>query len=169
MFAVTHAASAILIAEKISNPWWIFIIGIISHYFLDLIPHGDRMLEEGIEIDGEPKKRAIKRLAYVTLVDLLITAAYIIYLFYLNIFSNPFNTALAIFAVLLPDMLMGIGKIIYVFNLNASKNILIRINSKLYKIHFFIHDLIPSKMSVWTGVVLQIFLTLLFLYLAKLL
>lgn len=164
MFAVTHTASALLIAEKIYNPWWIFIIGIISHYFLDLIPHGDRLLEKGLNDNGEIKKRAIKRLIYVTIVDLIITAILIVYFFTTSKIINPYNTALAIFAVLLPDTLMGLGKMTYIFNFPNPKNFFVKLNLKLYRLHYLIHEFIPGEMPIWQGLILQIFITALFLY-----
>ena len=46
MFLTVHATAAVLITQKISNPLLAFIIGFISHYILDAIPHGDDKIFE---------------------------------------------------------------------------------------------------------------------------
>lgn len=165
MFATIHTASGLLIASKISDPWGIFFIGIIFHYILDLIPHGDRYLETGMYDTGEVKKKAIVRVIIVTLVDLSISASLFIIFLWMNNFVNWQYYLLALAAVLLPDILMGFGKLTYLFNFQGSKNFLIKLNLKIYHFHVRVHNFFPSKMPLWQGLLLQLSITVFFIFL----
>lgn len=44
MFLTIHATAGVLIAEHTNNIYLAFIAGAISHFILDIIPHGDQHL-----------------------------------------------------------------------------------------------------------------------------
>jgi hypothetical protein len=165
MFATVHTASALLIASKTSNPWWIFFIGLISHFILDFIPHGDRNLDNGLYNDQE-KRSTIIRLIWITLSDLFISLILsIYYLIYTN-FTNWQAVIFAVFVVLFPDLFMGLSKIIYAAKKENIKNIFIKIILIVYGWHKRIHDFLPNKMRLEIGLILQIFIIFIFLALA---
>lgn len=169
MFATVHTASAILIATKISSPWWIIFLSLLSHYLLDFIPHGDQILEDGLYETGNRRKKAIIRLTVVTIIDLIITLT--LTLIFIKWLSGVFwgNIALAVFAVLAPDFLMGFGKIIYILKLEYKKNIFIKFILLTYDFHYKIHTFLTNKYQVfhkiklWQGILLQLFIIIIFL------
>jgi len=163
MFATVHTASGLLIASKISNPWWIFFIGLISHYLIDLIPHGDRHLEDGLYNADTKKNKVILKIILIILIDLTISCSLVIYYLMINSWVNWQNTILAVFVVLLPDFLMGLAKITNLFKLENSKNFLIKLNLKIYKVHIKVHNFFPSKMPLTVGLIIQLALIIIFL------
>jgi len=165
MFATIHTASGLLIASKVSNPVWIFFIGIISHFLLDIIPHGDRYLEKGVYETGKTRQKAIIRMILITIFDLLLSLSLFFVVLKINNFVDWQLYIIALIAVLLPDISMGLGKITYVFHFDNSNNFFIKLNLKLYKYHLKIHNLIPLEIPLASGIVFQLFLAGLFIYL----
>ena len=54
MFLTAHTSVALLISTKIINPFLGFILGFISHFLVDIIPHGDESI--GIKSSKLAKK-----------------------------------------------------------------------------------------------------------------
>lgn len=50
MFLTVHATVGIIIGQATQNVWLAFIAGVISHFLIDIIPHGDQDLKEGKKI-----------------------------------------------------------------------------------------------------------------------
>lgn len=55
MFLTAHTAVALKIAQVAPNPALAFVFGVISHFILDAIPHGDESIGEGVK-EGNYKK-----------------------------------------------------------------------------------------------------------------
>ena len=49
MFLTVHAPAGALLGVLFGNPFFAFIFGVLSHFFLDAIPHGDREVREWLE------------------------------------------------------------------------------------------------------------------------
>ena len=138
MFLTVHGAIGVIIGEQVKNPIWAFVVGLISHYIFDLIPHGDTKA---------PKKwQNIIHLSLIAFLDIIIL---IIFLLWLGTRVNIINisTAFAFLGATLPDYLQGI----YFLS-----------NRKLFKrhqrLHDFFHFLIADKFewNFYVGLGLQI-------------
>ena len=76
MFITPHTSIALWITTKVSDPMEAFIFGVVSHFILDIIPHGDESI-------GEHKKTKKGRLFYmlkVAFVDVVLATA-LVFLF----------------------------------------------------------------------------------------
>ena len=92
MFLTVHASLGTLIGQHINTAWLAFILGIISHYFLDLIPHGDS------NIHGTQKFFALASL------DAVCLGILVVFLFTQIPFEYPKNIAWAIVGAIIPDI-----------------------------------------------------------------
>lgn len=106
MFLAVHAAVGAIAGNAVKTPETAFLLGFVSHFFLDMIPHGDEAMLEGYQ-SGRARKRA---LLYVT-VDGLVTIALIAFFFWRSDFFNPGFVAMGITGGVLPDLLVGIAQI----------------------------------------------------------
>lgn len=129
MTLTTHAAIGAAIGTFVASPLEGFMLGAVSHFLVDMIPHGDNQLADLFRVHKK-KKLAV---AYVT------TDAAIAILFVLSIFamkSGSANVALsaAIAGSILPDLLVGLFEALKLKPLK-----------KFYKFHFFFHDFFSRK------------------------
>lgn len=97
MFLTVHAVAGEVAAQSLSvSPVWAFIIGFISHFFIDALPHGDEDL-------GAPHQHNLVRfLVLLTLLDLSIMALVQAFLWKAGLITNP-AVLLAAFGAMLPD------------------------------------------------------------------
>lgn len=105
---VSHAAVGALIGAAGPNPYVAFGLGIVSHFLLDMVPHGDELMLENYK--SGRKSQARRALAYVTM-DAIITAYAI-----MAILSNAppeLHAAMkwGIVGGILPDLLVGVYEI----------------------------------------------------------
>jgi xanthine/uracil permease len=107
MFLAVHAAVGAIAGNAVSNPVAAFSLGFISHFFTDMIPHGDENMYEGYK-NGQKVTRAV---LYVAL-DSIATIVLIAVFFIRQDFFNPVNVALGIAGGLLPDLLVGAVEIL---------------------------------------------------------
>ena len=103
MFLAVHAAVGAITGNVAPDPVSAFSIGFLSHFLVDMIPHGDEHMYEGYK-NGARVRRAI---LYVT-VDALATMVLVALLFIDQDFFSTRNVALGIIGGLLPDLLVGI-------------------------------------------------------------
>lgn len=106
MFLAVHAAIGAVAGTAVSHPTGAFALGFISHFFTDMIPHGDEHMYEGYK-SGNKVGRA---LLYVGL-DALVTIGLIALLFIKQDFFSPLAVALGIAGSLLPDLMVGLVEI----------------------------------------------------------
>ena len=142
MFLTTHTSLALFISTKIMNPFLGFILGFISHFLIDIIPHGDENI--GIKSSKLAKKERFIFLGFIGFFDLLL--AIILVYFFLK-FSKINN--IIVFATVigswLPDILwMSID----FFNLKFLNWFL--------KFHKYMHTLIDYRYSLVYGLFFQI-------------
>jgi hypothetical protein len=100
MFMVSHAAVGALIGAAVPNSYAAFSLGFLSHFVLDMIPHGDELMLENYK--SGKKSKARRAMAYVTM-DAIITA----YAIMAILSSAPTS----IVGAILPDLLVGIYEI----------------------------------------------------------
>lgn len=148
MLISVHAAAGVIIAQKAFSPFNAFIIGVISHFVLDFIPHGDRKL-----IRWFSKKINRDLILSLNIFDAFITIVYILYIYSYTILPNPHNLFWAILGSILPDFLNIYSQIV-----NP------KILTSYSKFHEAIHDYIPSKMTVKEGLTLQLVLIVVLIY-----
>ncbi len=130
MTMTSHATVGTLIGYFIGNPIAGFILGVLSHYLLDLIPHGD------YKINVEYRKtrtRVKKALAYGT-IDAIAAIFLILFLVNWKDLVNLESISWAIAGAVLPDFLVGI------YDFTKSKYL-----SPLNKLHFAFHDYFIKK------------------------
>lgn len=144
MFIAGHAAAGALIGEQIgTSPLLIFTLSMVSHFLLDVIPHGD-----GHHVDDyfSGTKKHLKNLYNVLVVDTVATIIMVAwFMAYANI--NRIAVAWGIIGGVLPDLLVGINEV--------WKNSRIKWFSKF---HFLVHNALIDRIKVkpWPGAVLQI-------------
>lgn len=106
MFLAIHASAGALAGNAVGSPITAFALGFVSHFFIDMIPHGDAHMYEGYK-SGERKMRAVLYLS----ADVVATIALIIAFFVMEDFFSVRNVSLGIIGGLLPDLIVGIYEI----------------------------------------------------------
>ena len=107
MFLTTHASVAVAITASSSNPLLAFVVGWISHFLLDLIPHGDRGLNEWVE-----KGSRLKRITAAAAIDGCIAVLFFLAMILAFPLLDFRVAAAAALGSVLPDVLWGIAEIV---------------------------------------------------------
>ena len=71
MFLSVHTITGALIGERIADPFWAFGLALLSHFVLDMIPHGD--------FKRSPKLNNYIYIALGGLLDIAILSVFLIY------------------------------------------------------------------------------------------
>ncbi|MBU0531448.1 MAG: hypothetical protein ABIG32_03185 [Candidatus Uhrbacteria bacterium] len=130
MTITTHATVGTLIGYSIGNPVAGFILGIISHYVLDLIPHGDYL----INVEFRKTKKKIKRaIAYGT-IDAVTAIFLILWIVNWKDFSGMQAISWAIAGAVLPDLMVGL------YDFTKSRYL-----RPFNQLHFIFHDYFIKK------------------------
>ncbi len=150
MFITVHAATASLLGRYINHSILAFVAGLISHFILDMIPHGDEHLGKkflGIKIKkGEAD---FKILALYGSIDAFFLAIFLIFLFKNFEFANTNYVIWAIIGGILPDILVAIHKLTNLRILNWF--------AKLHgRIHRFLIAKLPTDIPLKIGILGQI-------------
>lgn len=106
MFLAVHAAIGAVTGNAVQHPTAAFALGFVSHFFTDMVPHGDEHMYEGYK-SGNKVTRA---LLYVG-ADALATIVLIALCFIKQDFFHPVSVALGIAGSLLPDLMVGLAEI----------------------------------------------------------
>ncbi len=130
MTLTTHATVGTLIGYSIGDPVAGFVLGLISHLLLDMIPHGDH----DMNINFRVNKTRMKRIFAYGTVDAI--AAIFLVLIIINWKDLvPINTiSWAIAGSILPDLLIGLH------DLTKWKWL-----DSFNKLHFYFHDFFVKK------------------------
>ena len=99
MLLTVHASLAVLIGQHVKSSWLAFILGIISHFFLDAIPHGDKNIE---------KNGHIRKLIALAILDTISLGTFLAILFTHVHFAHPKIIAWAIIGSIIPDISWGL-------------------------------------------------------------
>lgn len=108
MFITIHAAAGALIGRQIANPALAFIIGLLSHFLLDIIPHGDKEMGKkffGVDLKFLKKEDEFKIMALYGSLDALVMSIFLIFLYRNFDFAKTDNVSWAIIGGILPDIL----------------------------------------------------------------
>ncbi|MBU0516372.1 MAG: hypothetical protein KJ621_16570 [Proteobacteria bacterium] len=105
MFLTVHATAGILVGQYTGNIWLGLFGGLISHFMLDIIPHGDNALISG-EFNFTQKE--VSFLKKLTLIDTSIMTILILFLYWQNVIALSLPILAGIAGGLLPDFLDGI-------------------------------------------------------------
>jgi len=143
MFLTIHAATGAFIGEQVHSPIMAFILGFLSHFVLDIFPHGDY---EAIKNYRQGKK--IKTMFSIVLIDGIIMTLFILLLFTKKDFFHPNTVAWGITGSILPDLLVGI------YELTG------KYFKKFRNFHYFLHNYLKFDVSFLTGLIIQIILFL---------
>lgn len=147
MFMIIHALLGIIIASNFHSKILILILGILSHYLLDMIPHWDG------DFDREDfKKTGIPKVVKTTVVLHTINYLFIFWLIY-SLAEVPHGglLILGVVAAILPD----IANLVYPTRLK---------NNKKYISHLKFHARIQTDSSRTFGIIIQIILALIFIH-----
>lgn len=104
MFLAVHAATGALIGTAFHKPAFAFLLGLVSHFFLDMIPHGDSDLYENYQ-RGEGKRDALMHVILDAVASSVMVAAFFLF----HDFSTPVSVAAGIIGSVLPDALVGLA------------------------------------------------------------
>lgn len=105
MFLAVHASVGALAGNAIGHPAAALLFGVVSHFFLDMIPHGDDAFYRIYFVEG----RGQRRIKIYAAADIVLTAALIPLFFLQRDFFSPVSVALGIAGSLLPDLLVGLS------------------------------------------------------------
>lgn len=132
MMLTTHAAIGAAFGSFVGDPVLGFSLGLISHFLVDMIPHGDNNLADRYR--KEKKKRL--GVAYVT-----VDAAVAIIFLMGAISGRPQNDttnlafSAAVIGSILPDLMVGLKELF-------PKN---KFFKGFFKVHFFFHDCLSRR------------------------
>ena len=99
MFLTVHAATGAFIGQHSPGMIVAFLLGIISHFILDMVPHGD----DALEVWHSHGKT--KRVYFIATLDSILTIILILYLFKYNEFAYPKVIIMGILGGILPDII----------------------------------------------------------------
>ena len=142
MFLTVHTSAALLIATKITNPILGFILGIISHFILDIIPHGEEKTVMSSRTNKRQQIWAMFRLASIDAINAII---FLITFLWQYQPQNYWLFIVTVFGAWLPDLAWGS---IEFFKLKSIAWIL--------KFHHKIHDLISWDYPLVYGLLFQL-------------
>ena len=150
MFLTSHTAAAILIATKIQNPYLGFILGLLSHFILDIVPHG----EGGLFAGNISHKQKLLSLAKLATLDFLLAMVLLVSTLYFLKPNSNFVFIASVSGAILPDFLWGS---IELFKLKFLNWFLV--------LHHRSHDLLDIVYDIKYGLLVQGVFIILCLYL----
>jgi len=145
---IIHALLGILIASHTSSKILILILGIVSHFILDMIPHWDGPFNRE-EFKRTGKAKINKLNAFLRIIDAILVISLVYY-----IAGTPEDGLLifSIFSALLPDII----KIGYITKLK---------NNKHYMNQLKFHAKIQKDADWRLGLIIQLIIALIIIYL----
>jgi hypothetical protein len=138
-----------VIGEAIGNPLLGFIVAIIIHFLVDIIPHGDNFLSNNFRVLKRRRKQAV---TYVT-VDAICAILFVLFIVNVRDVALIRPISMGIIGSILPDLLVGL------FDLTKSKYL-----RWIFNLHFTFHNLIIKRrgdVPLKYALVVQIILVLL--------
>lgn len=130
MTLTTHATLGAVIGRLVGNPVLAFVFGFISHFLIDIIPHGDTGISDNFRIHKRKQKRAV---AYVA-VDAFVALAFVLLIANTRDIDSVRTFSWGIIGGVLPDFLVGVYEI--------TKTPLLRWFNTM---HFFFHDFVVKR------------------------
>lgn len=119
MVITPHLLIGAVIGAEIKHFGWIIVLGLLSHFVLDKIPHWDY----GKKVEKIPRDKNFKKNLFVEFlkigVDGLIGLVIVVPIIWQKDMINPeyiFFILVGVLASLLPDILLGASKLFYIYN-----------------------------------------------------
>jgi len=146
MYLTIHAAGGALIGHYIENPGIAFMLGIISHYFFDMLPHYDSDFSARSQTVKSLRKKHLSKI--VGLIYLNVSIAILVGAAILtnNIHFLTPSVFWGIIGAILPDILTALE---FFFR----KNFVIK---KINEFHDFLHYHPQNQLSVFLGGLTQV-------------
>lgn len=129
MTLTTHAVIGAVIGAATGNPLLAFTAGFISHFLVDIIPHGDRELYN----NHKSKTKHRRAYAYVT-VDAIVAIIVVALMIASSHHTLSMPIALGIIGSVLPDLLIGLYEGFHIKSLTW-----------FHRFHFFFHNMASDK------------------------
>ena len=130
MTLTTHATLGAVLAKATGNPLMAFVFGFISHFLVDMIPHGDTGMSDNFRVHKRRRKQAV---AYVA-VDAIIAIFFVLMLANTRDIMSVRNFTWGIIGGVLPDLLVGLY--------DLTKSPLLK---WFFKMHFYFHDFFVKR------------------------
>lgn len=148
MFLTVHGTAGIALGTLTGNPILAFIMGVISHFILDIVPHGDQFVDR-----WSRKGNRIQRLTFIFITEFSIAIIFIFLMFNELIFANPYVLLAGMAGGMAPDFASGFTMVF---------------KSKLWDWYFRFHNenhqLLQKTISFKYGITLQLVTLLLLTY-----
>lgn len=144
MFLFLHAPVAIALTEKINDPLATFAIGTASHFLTDLIPHGDRQIDEWMQ--KKPRRARLAIFAILGSVDTVLVCL-IVWKLAINAGVHT-NVIAAILGSIAPDYLWGLHELTKW-----------RFLDKYRKFHNWFQSFRGRDVPFWLGLAYQVVVT----------
>jgi uncharacterized membrane protein len=106
MLISVHATIGAVIGEKIHSSLFAFALAFLSHFILDVIPHGDKALIKAYRNDF--KNRAM---LYLIIFDVISTIVLLSLMFYFHKLTYSPSVLWGIIGGILPDIMVAINEI----------------------------------------------------------
>lgn len=103
MLVTFHAAAGAIIGEQLNHGYWAFLLGFLSHFLLDFIPHGDRN-----HITQFAMGERLRFLILTRAADAIFTVVFAVLIFKSHFFLHPESVAWGIIGAIAPDFIVGI-------------------------------------------------------------
>jgi hypothetical protein len=158
MFISTHALLGIVISQHVDNVPAAFGLGVISHYLLDMIPHGDEKIGQWM------KKRPLRGFLIALVAEVTLISVFIITVYIKKALPRPGVVMAGLLGGTLPDLIWYSYDFYRGFILKhfpKSKKIIqdvFRLESFFEhhnQIHKWFHDFIKTKINLVAGVFIQ--------------
>ena len=144
MFSTVHGTVGAIIGKSTGNIWLAFFGGIIAHFLLDAIPHGDEKLVADLT---NPTRAEILKVAFIATIDSLITLIILLALWYAGKLPADWAVLSGVVGGILPDLNSA-----YYFLSHRHP-----VFKPLFDLHFKFHKLFERfEMSLTAGIIFQI-------------
>lgn len=162
MFLTAHAAVGIVISQHVDKPLNIFLLGVLSHFILDFIPHGDEHLFKDEEWKVQKK---YKRVVLFTLADFVLLGGVIVFLYGTADLPERNRLIAGILGSVFPDVVshslpffheklnwLAVVRWLHTLLKKAQFGRFLTIHNKL---HVFLHNLMKFRLSQNAGLAVQ--------------
>jgi hypothetical protein len=131
MYITTHAPVGAIIGKLVPNPFLAFILGILSHYILDIIPHGDKKF-----INELKEWLGIKKYIAIIVADAFFLIITLLIIIKFTPDQSYWSVTAGIIGSIIPDFANGIGWLV-------PKRYL----KPFFTSHHLIHDVLANKIT----------------------
>lgn len=136
---IVHATVGAIIGDNLEPPIVGFFGGLMSHFFLDVIPHGDERIGRAFENPGK-----MRWLAFLAVLDGLAAFSLVTILWLGGFLNNAIGAFGGALGAVLPDVLVGFTEVFKK-----------RLWPGFVRFHDWNHQLINTELSLYFGGLVQ--------------